>query len=78
MEEYSIIALPEIREMVVRHLESKDLEEIALVSPAFYQIVCRIDQDVLKLDEKVSFFSFCCISVTVLRHFIVDLEQQYL
>lgn len=58
MEEYSIIDVPEIREMVFRHLESKDCEEVVLVSPTFNQIFCGIEQDRLKLDQKVNLLMF--------------------
>lgn len=54
MEEYSILDLPEIREMILIHLESKERRKAVLVCPAFYKIICALAQDKLVLNNKAS------------------------
>lgn len=55
MEDHSILNFPEIREMILRNLETKDLNETVLVCPAFYKIVCEIERNkTLDLNGKVN------------------------
>lgn len=53
-EEYSIIDLPEIQELVLHHLDAKARLEAVLVCRDFYQTICRLEKNSLKLDDKVS------------------------
>lgn len=56
MEEISIVALPEIREMIWNHLDAYPRKEAVLVCPAFYEIICRLKPiESLKLNNGVSY-----------------------
>lgn len=58
MEEYSIIALPEIREMILSHLDAEERRNAVLSCPALYEIVCSMERNYkIKLDGNVS--NFC-------------------
>lgn len=55
MQQHWILTLPEIRELIARHLDAETRQEAVLVSRAFYETICSIEwNNSLVLDEKVS------------------------
>lgn len=58
MNEHSIIDVPEMREMIFRHLDEKDREKAIFVSPSMHRIICGLPQKRLTLTTKVSLVYF--------------------
>lgn len=60
MDEYSILALPEIREMVFSHLNEEDTRETVIVSPTFYNTICNLEQNkiIIEVNRFVSLKTF--------------------
>lgn len=53
--EYTILALREIREMVLHHLDAEARKEAVLVSRVFYETICFLERKkCLVIDEDVS------------------------